>query len=103
MAREIAHNHHERFNGSGYPRGIRKTEIPLSTRIVAIADIYDALRQKRVYQPAFTHAEAFDIITKGDGRVDPVHFDPDVLNAFIADHNKLATIFDSYQNYVSEN
>ncbi len=80
MARDIARCHHEKFDGSGYPRGISGTDIPLCARIVAIADVYDALTTKRVYKAAFSHEKAVEIIREGRGR----HFDPDIVNAFEA-------------------
>ena len=82
MARDIALCHHERFDGGGYPRGLRGEEIPLAARIVTMADIYDALRSKRSYKPAFSHEKTFDIITKGDAKTSPEHFDPQVLHIF---------------------
>lgn len=82
MAKEIALTHHERFDGSGYPFGLKGDEIPVSARIIAIADQYDALRTKRVYKPAFTHERACAILLEGDGRSMPAHFDPEVLAAF---------------------
>lgn len=82
-AREVAGTHHEKWDGSGYPKGLRGEAIPLSGRIMALADIYDALVSKRAYKPPYSHAQAFDIIVNGDGRVMPGHFDPDVLKAFI--------------------
>jgi HD-GYP domain-containing protein (c-di-GMP phosphodiesterase class II) len=62
MAAEIALSHHEKYDGSGYSRGLKGEEIPLSARIVAITDVYDALRQERAYKPAFTHDKSFKII-----------------------------------------
>lgn len=79
MAREIAATHHERWNGSGYPSGLSGTNIPLSGRIMALADVYDALTSKRVYKDAFTHEIAKSMIIKDSG----THFDPDVVEAFV--------------------
>lgn len=82
VAREIALCHHERWDGSGYPRGIKEDAIPIGARILAIADTYDALRSRRVYKPAFSHERACDVILNGDGRTSPQHFDPALLIAF---------------------
>ena len=82
VAREIAYTHHEKWDGSGYPQGLAGEDIPLIGRLMAVADVYDALISKRVYKPPFTHKEAVRIITQGDGRTSPEHFDPTVLGAF---------------------
>ncbi|MCK4838552.1 MAG: two-component system response regulator, partial [Desulfobulbaceae bacterium] len=70
----------------GYPRGLAGEEIPFAGRLMAIADIYDALISRRVYKPPFPHEKAVDIIINGDDRLQPAHFDPDILNAFLATH-----------------
>ncbi|MBA4419188.1 MAG: two-component system response regulator [Syntrophus sp. (in: bacteria)] len=82
LAKEIALSHHERWDGSGYPFGLQGAQIPFPARITAIADQYDALRNPRVYKPAFEHETARRIITEGDGRTMPYHFDPQALKAF---------------------
>lgn len=82
MAREIALSHHERWDGSGYPYGLKGEQIPLSGRIVNIADQYDAMRNARVYKPTFDHQKVYSIIAEGDGRTMPHHFDPMILQAF---------------------
>lgn len=80
---EISECHHEKFDGSGYPNKLKGEEIPLSARIVSLADIYDALTSPRRYKLAFPHEEVMDIILKGDGRIMPEHFDPKVLQTFV--------------------
>lgn len=96
MASEIALNHHEKFDGSGYPNHKVGEEIPLSARIVSLADVYDALRSSRSYKPGFTHEKAYDIITNGDGRVEPYHFDPKILEVFKKNHLVFKSIFENY-------
>jgi len=79
MAKEIAYGHQEKWNGSGYPEGIAGDAIPLSARLMAIADVYDALISRRVYKEGMSHEKAVMIITEGKGS----HFDPDMVDAFI--------------------
>jgi putative two-component system response regulator len=79
MARDIAFTHHERFDGSGYPKGLKGMEIPLCGRIVALADAYDALTTRRVYKEAYSHEETAQLIVEEAG----THFDPDIVDAFL--------------------
>jgi putative two-component system response regulator len=79
VASEITYGHHERWDGTGYPQGIAGNEIPLSARLMALADVYDALISVRVYKPAFPHSKAVEIIREGRGS----HFDPEVLDVFL--------------------
>ncbi|MDH3975299.1 MAG: response regulator [Deltaproteobacteria bacterium] len=94
MAEEIAQTHHEKWNGTGYPDGLKGEEIPLSGRITNIADQYDALRSKRPYKLNLHHETVIKIITEGDGRTRPDDFDPQVLEAF----KKSGKIFDEIFN-----
>ncbi len=82
FASDMAHSHHEKWDGSGYPQGLKGKDIPLVGRIMAIADVYDALISRRSYKDPFSHEEAIEIITVGDGRTSPDHFDPEILQAF---------------------
>lgn len=92
MARDIALAHHEKYDGSGYPLGLAGEQIPLCGRIVAVADVYDALSSKRVYKPAFSHEVAKSIILDGSG----THFDPAVVDAFTACESEFLAIRAQY-------
>lgn len=89
VAENIAHYHHEKWNGSGYPNGLKEEEIPLEARIVAVADVYDALRESRVYKKSFSHDEAVKVILNGNG----VHFDPKLVEIFYKYNEKFNEIF----------
>jgi putative two-component system response regulator len=93
MGAEIALNHHERWDGSGYPDGLKGEAIPLAARIMQICDVYDALRSKRPYKPPIDHLRSVEIITRGDGRVEPDHFDPAVLACFVAHAGEFDAIY----------
>jgi len=80
FAKEIAYSHQEKWDGSGYPQGLVGEQIPVSARLMAVADVYDALISRRVYKAAMTHDDAVSIIAQTRGR----HFDPDVVDAFLA-------------------
>jgi HD-GYP domain-containing protein (c-di-GMP phosphodiesterase class II) len=97
VARQIAISHHENWDGSGYPYQLRGEEIPLAGRIVKLADVYDALRSKRTYKPAYSHEKALSVFREGDERVNPaMHFDPEVLKTFFAIEHHFARIFESF-------
>ena len=95
MAAEIALNHHERWDGTGYPNGLVGEAIPLSARIVALADVYDALRSERPYKPSFDHDHARRVLLEGDARLDPrSHFDPGLLDLFADRHGGFAEVYE---------
>ncbi|MDP3038233.1 MAG: HD domain-containing phosphohydrolase, partial [Rhodocyclaceae bacterium] len=87
-AKEIARWHHEKWDGSGYPDGLAGEAIPLSARLMALADVFDALVTPRVYKPALSFAAARDIIAAGRGQ----HFDPAVVEAFLASFVVFASV-----------
>ncbi len=94
MGKDIAYYHHEKWDGNGYPTGLKEDDIPLSARILALADVYDALTSKRVYKPAFPHTKARTIIIDECAP----HFDPDILKAFISLENIFIDIKKHYQD-----
>ena len=96
MGRDIAATHHERFDGSGYPDGIKGRDIPLAGRIVALADVYDALTSKRVYKAAFAHDVAKSMIVAESG----AHFDPIIVRAFIETEDEFIAIRDRFNDTV---
>lgn len=93
FAREITYCHQERYDGSGYPQGLAGDAIPVSARLVAVADVYDALVSERVYRPAFTHETAIELIRQGSGE----QFDPDVVDALLAAEEQVMEIAARYQ------
>jgi putative two-component system response regulator len=95
MARDIALNHHERWDGTGYPQGLAGNDIPLSARIVSVADVYDALSTKRVYKEAFAHDVARSIIAAEAG----THFDPDVVDAFLATEDEFIRVRNQFSDH----
>lgn len=92
VAKEIAYGHHEKWDGSGYPNHYSGEDIPLSARLMAIADVYDALRCRRVYKDPMTHQQAKSIIMEGNGK----HFDPEVFEAFIEQEELFIKIADEF-------
>ena len=94
LAREIAYCHHEKWDGSGYPLGLMGHDIPVPGRLMALADVYDALISARVYKPAFSHGKAKEIILEGRGS----HFDPDVIDAFLAVEGEFVQIAKEYSD-----
>jgi HD-GYP domain-containing protein (c-di-GMP phosphodiesterase class II) len=98
MAENIALTHHEKFDGSGYPRGLGGDDIPIEGRVVAVADVFDALTTKRCYKPAFSVENAFGEIADGRGK----HFDPRVAECFLSIRDRIVEIRDHYLNLEAE-
>ena len=92
FAKEIAHWHHERWDGTGYPDGLKGDDIPVSARLMALADVFDALSNARAYKPAFPVEEARSRIVEAKGK----QFDPDVVDAFVAQFDQFVAIFAQY-------
>jgi putative two-component system response regulator len=92
MAKEIAYSHQEKWDGSGYPEGLSGDDIPLSARLMAVADVYDALISQRIYKPPMSHEEAVEIIVQGRG----THFDPDLVDAFITVASEFRAVAEHY-------
>ena len=95
MARDIALCHHEHWDGSGYPCGLRREEIPLAARIVHLADVYDTLRSYRPDGSALTHEEAVAVILQGSAEIRPEHFDPGLLEAFTRISSEISRIYEA--------
>ena len=96
MGIDIAKYHHERFDGKGYPEGLSGEEIPLSARIMAIADVYDALSSKRVYKKSFDHDKCIEIMKDGRG----TQFDADLIDTLIEIEHEFESINEKYNNVV---
>ena len=94
FAKEIAYSHQEKWDGSGYPEGLSGDDIPISARLMAVADVYDALISRRVYKPAFSHEKSIEIILEGKGS----HFDSDIVDAFIEISDEFHTISLKYSD-----
>lgn len=97
MAKEIALSHQEKWDGSGYPEGLSGDNIPISARLMAVADVYDALISRRVYKEGMSHEKAVEIIAEGKG----THFDPDMVDAFLLIHEEFREIAKRFADPVS--
>ena len=97
-AKEIALSHQEKWDGSGYPEGRRTVDIPLSARLMAVADVYDALISRRVYKPPFSQEKSLAIMREGRGS----HFDPDILDAFLAHTDEFRAIAERFADHDSD-
>lgn len=97
-AKEIAYSHQEKWDGSGYPQGLKGDAIPLSARLMAVADVYDALISRRVYKQGMSHEQALEIMIQGRGS----HFDPDILDAFLNIQDEIQEIAQRYADTDSD-
>ena len=97
-AKEIAYGHQEKWDGSGYPQGLKGEQIPPSARLMAVADVYDALVSRRVYKESMSHEAARDIMVQGRG----THFDPDILDAFLELETEFRAVADRYRDSDAE-
>ena len=98
LAKEIAYSHHEKWDGSGYPQGLAGEDIPIAARLMALADVYDALISRRVYKTGMDHAHAVHIIVEGRG----THFDAEIVDAFLQIEDQFIAISNRYADGVSE-
>ena len=98
VAQQIAYGHHEKWDGSGYPDGIAGEAIPLPARLMAVADVYDALISRRVYKPALSHQQAVECIAMGRAK----HFDPDVVDAFMTIHREFEKISQRFSDVAND-
>jgi len=94
LAVSITTSHHEKWDGTGYPQGLAGTAIPFSARIMAIADVYDALRSKRVYKEPISHEESLKIIREESGKA----FDPEIVEVFLESEDQIKEIFKQDEN-----
>jgi putative two-component system response regulator len=94
LASQIALEHHEHADGSGYPYGLRNNQISMASRIVSLCDVYDALRRERSYKPGMSHEEVCQALAHGQGRITPDLFDDRVLSVFLENQKQLAEVFD---------
>ena len=92
IAKEIAYGHQEKWDGSGYPEGLKGESIPVSARLMAVADVYDALISRRVYKDSMSHDKAISIIEEGKGS----HFDPFMVDAFLTIQDEIKAIASRY-------
>lgn len=95
IATLVARHHHETYDGSGYPDGLAGGAVPEEARIVTLCDVYDALRAPRAYKSGFDHDHTMTIMTKGDGRTKPEHFDPHLLRLFVQHSSEIEALYEA--------